>query len=178
MMPALAGTMLGAMTMLGSAPAMAADSQAQAATVAASATMAATPSPRAYVDVAASAALYSVEAARLAKTRARSAAVRNFAKSQEASGFGIGGQLSWAGRRVDALPGNRLTRTHQVMLDRLRRARDFDATYLAQQRDLIETMRTFHASYARSGGSATLRPVAQFGARRMAAQAAALRLVD
>nr|WP_279614781.1 DUF4142 domain-containing protein [Sphingomicrobium astaxanthinifaciens] len=138
----------------------------------------AAPSPHRFVDVAASAALYAVEAAKLAERRARNPRLRSLAKLQKDGGFGIGGQLSWAGRRVNALPDNVLTPEHQRMLDALKRARNFDALYLAQQQQLVPTMRAFHEDYAVRGGSATLRPVAQFSARKMAAQQLALARLD
>lgn len=138
----------------------------------------AAPSPHRFVDVAASAALYAVEAGRLAERRARDPRLRDLARMQKDGGFGIGGQLSWAGRRVNALPDNVLTREHDVMLARLRHARDFDASYLAQQERLVPEMRAFHEDYSHNGGSATLRPVARFGARIMAGQEQALARFD
>ena len=170
----LAGLML-----LGSFGLESASVPASAATLgsaSAAAAMATTP-PRS-VDVAAAAALYQVEAAKLAERRARSAKVKALAKAQMDNGYGIGGQLSWAGRRVNALPDNVLTREHQRMLDTLKRSANFDATYLAQARRLVPQMREFHESYATSGGSATLRPVAQFGARKMRDQEAALQRLN
>ncbi|MCJ8191407.1 DUF4142 domain-containing protein [Sphingomicrobium aestuariivivum] len=151
---------------------------ASAATMASAAAAAKATSPHRYVDVAASAALYQVEAAKLAERRARSSKVRALAKAQKDVGYGIGGQLSWAGRRVNALPDNVLTAKHQRMLDTLARSSNFDATYLAQAKALVPEMRQFHESYATSGGSATLRPVAQFGAAKMRDQEVALQRLN
>lgn len=128
----------------------------------------------AFVDVAASAALYAVEAGKLAQARSRDPAVRALAAMQVANGEGIGGQLSYAGRRVNALPDNTLTPHHRAMLSELQRAPDFDAAYLAQQQRMVPLMRKYHQDYAVRGGSATLRPVAQFSAEKLAEQEAAL----
>ncbi|WP_265587710.1 DUF4142 domain-containing protein [Sphingomicrobium arenosum] len=128
----------------------------------------------AFVDVAGSAALYAVEAAKLAQGRSRDPQVRALAALQGANGEGIGGQLSYAGRRVNALPDNVMTPQHEAMLEALRTASDFDATYVAQQQELVPVMRLFHQDYAVRGGSATLRPVAEFSAEKLAEQLRAL----
>lgn len=169
------GITAGAMVLAGCA-----SSQPAAAPVAAAAAPAAAINPGViltaarFVDVAASAALYAIEAAKLAETRSGNRDVRALAAMQKANGEGIGGQLSYAGRRVNALPDNVLTAQHQAMLDELRYARDFDATYLAQQQRMVPLMRQFHEQYARQGDSPTLRPVAEFSAEKLAAQERAL----
>ena len=131
-----------------------------------------------YVDLAASAALYAVEAAKLAETRARDRDIRDLARLQGQAGTAIGGQLAFAGPRVNAVPDNVLTAEHQAMLDALRTASDFDDLYLEQQKRLVPQMRALHENYAVIGGSATLRPVAEFGAGKMAAQAEAVKRAD
>ncbi|MCJ7420960.1 DUF4142 domain-containing protein [Sphingomicrobium astaxanthinifaciens] len=131
-----------------------------------------------FVDVAASAALYAIEAGRLAQARSRDPEVRALAALQVANGEGIGGQLSYAGRRVNALPDNEMTAQHRALLAALKSARDFDAAYLEQQQQMVPLMRRFHEDYAVRGGSATLRPVARFSAEKLAEQEALLERID
>ena len=116
-----------------------------------------------FVDLAASAALYSIEAAKLAEARSRDRGVLDVARMQRQAGEAIGGQLAFAGPRVDAVPDNELTPDHQKLLNTLRTASDFDRVYMAQQMQVVPQAQQLHHNYSVLGGSATLRPVAAFG---------------
>ncbi|MCM8558363.1 DUF4142 domain-containing protein [Sphingomicrobium sediminis] len=131
-----------------------------------------------YVETAASAALLAIAAADLAEQRSSDPQLRALAARQKDNAEGISGQLSYAGRRVDALPSNTLIREHQAMLDQLQNAADFDAAYVRMQQQLVPQVRAFHEDYAVRGGSATLRPVAEFSAEKLAEQEAVVEAID
>ena len=118
-------------------------------------------SPERYMAVAGSSALLSLRSAELARQRTRNPALRAFAANSIVEQGGIGAQLSFAGRRINLLPAASLLPAHQAMYDALAAAGDFDAVYLAQQRTVHEAAYSVHRSFARSGISATLRPVAR-----------------
>nr|WP_281376582.1 DUF4142 domain-containing protein [Sphingomicrobium lutaoense] len=126
------------------------------------------------MEMSASAALLAVRAAALAEQRSQDREVLALARLQKANGRGLAGQLSFAGRRLDLLPAARLLPHHRQSLDKLARARDFDAAYLAQQRRLIPFMLDIHRAYAERGRSPTLRPVAELGKQMLEAEARAL----
>jgi predicted outer membrane protein len=65
-----------------------------------------------------------------------------------------------AGRRLNLLPSAALDPEHQAMLDALNATSDFDNTYRAQQNIVLQEGVKLHSSYAKSGSSPTLRPVA------------------
>jgi putative membrane protein len=73
---------------------------------------------------------------------------------------GSAAQLSFAGRRLNLLPAARLLPRHQAMLANLEAAGDFDAVYRQEQVQAEREALTLNSSYAASGGSPTLRPVA------------------
>lgn len=118
-------------------------------------------SPERYMAVAASSALLSLRSAELAQQRARNPALRDFSANSIVEQGGIGAQLSFAGRRINLLPSGSLLPAHQAMYDALAATSDFDTAYLAQQRKVHEAAYSVHRSFARSGTSATLRPVAK-----------------
>jgi putative membrane protein len=118
-------------------------------------------SPERYMAVAGSSALLSLRSAELAQQRARNPALRAFAVKSIVDQRGIGAQLSFAGRRVNLLPGAMLLPAHQALYDELAASADVDATYRRQQRDVLTEAYAVHRSFARRGTSATLRPVAQ-----------------
>ena len=132
----------------------------------------------AFVEQAASAALFAIEAAKIAEARSADADVRRLAAMQREAGEAIGSQLSYAGPRVNAVPRNTLTPVHEAMLTDLRTTAEFDAAYLAQQKDFVRSMRAFHRDYAVRGGSATLRPVAEYGAGKLDEQLEAIDRAD
>jgi putative membrane protein len=73
---------------------------------------------------------------------------------------GLASQLSFAGRRLNLLPGASLLPQHQAMLDELAASSNFDQTYIRQQRAIHGAALSLHSDYARRGSSPTLRPVA------------------
>lgn len=135
-------------------------------------------STAAFMEMSASAALFSVRAANLAERRTRDREILSLARMQRANGRGIGSQLSYAGRRLDLLPAARLLPHHQLALDQLIRSRDFDRAYLEQQERIIPFMLEVHRTYAERGRSPTLRPVAQLASEMLEAEARAVAAVD
>ena len=87
----------------------------------------------------------------------------------------IGAQLSFAGRRLDLLPSAEIDARHQAMLDELRGASDFDATYKRQQSVVLAEAWALHRAYAVQGSSPTLRPVAAMAAPILGREVSALR---
>ncbi|WP_343345307.1 DUF4142 domain-containing protein [Sphingomicrobium sp. XHP0239] len=166
---------------IGAAAMLAACSSSGSSSVAASpvaATNVAALTAAGFVEQAASAALFAIEAARLAEVRSSDADVRRIARMQREAGEAIGSQLSYAGPRVNAVPRNTLVPAHEALLARLRAAPDFDDAYLEQQKDFVTSMRAFHRDYAVRGGSATLRPVADYGAEKLDEQLQAIERAD
>ena len=113
-----------------------------------------------YVANAASMDLLIIRSSELALQRTSMQRVRDFASMMVAAHQGTGAQLSFAGRRLNLLPSATLQTKHQMMLDELQRAADFDAVYRRQQRALHDEAVALHTSYAAAGASPTLRPVA------------------
>jgi putative membrane protein len=113
-----------------------------------------------YVAMASSIDLYQVKSAQLALERAHDPANRAFAERALSAHQGTSAQLSMAGRRLNLLPSAALDPEHQAMLDALNATSDFDNTYRAQQNIVLQEGVKLHSSYAKSGSSPTLRPVA------------------
>ena len=117
--------------------------------------------PATYVATAASIDLYAIKASQIALTRARGAALRDFARAEIGAHEGLGSQLSFAGRRLNLLPSAELQPEHQRMIQTLEFTNEFDATYRQQQIQVHEAALKLHSDFAASGESATLRPVAR-----------------
>ena len=132
-------------------------------------------SASAYVAMASSIDLYQVKAAQLALERAHNPANRAFAERALSAHQGTSAQLSLAGRRLNLLPTATLYPEHQAMLDALAATSDFDTIYRAQQNIVLQEGLRLHASYAKSGESPTLRPVAANAESVMRANLQALR---
>jgi putative membrane protein len=132
-------------------------------------------SAAAYVVSASSIDLFELKSAELALQRAQDPANRAFAERTLSAHQGTSAQLSLAGRRLNLLPSASIDPEHQAMLDALAATSDFDNTYRAQQRIVVEQGVKLHASYARSGGSPTLRPVAENAENVMRANLQSLR---
>lgn len=132
-------------------------------------------STAAYVAAASSIDLFEMKSAELALQRARDPANRAFASRVLSAHQGTSAQLSYAGRRLNLLPSASLNPAHQAMLDQLAAASDFDTTYRAQQRIVVEEGVRLHGGFARSGNSPTLRPVAENAENVMRANLQALR---
>ena len=132
-------------------------------------------SASAYVAMASSIDLYQVKAAQLALERAHNPANRAFAERALSAHQGTSAQLSLAGRRLNLLPTATLYPEHQAMLDALAATSDFDTIYRAQQNIVLQEGLRLHSSYAKSGESPTLRPVAANAESVMRANLQALR---
>jgi putative membrane protein len=132
-------------------------------------------SAAAYVAAASSIDYYEIQSAQLALERAQDPANRAFAQRTLTAHRGTSAQLSLAGRRLNLLPSANLTPEHQSMLEALKATPDFDNTYRAQQAILLRQGISLHGSFARSGKSPTLRPVASNAEQVMRQNASALR---
>jgi putative membrane protein len=73
---------------------------------------------------------------------------------------GLASQLSFAGRRLNLLPGATMLPQHQAMFEELAASTDFDRTYKRLQLAIHGAALSLHSNYAARGGSPTLRPVA------------------
>jgi putative membrane protein len=93
-------------------------------------------------------------------TRSRNINHRDFAAMMIRAHNGTSAQLSMAGRRLNLLPPATMLPRHQSMLAELSASADFDGTYHRQQIAVHEEALRLHSSYARTGASPTLRPVA------------------
>lgn len=121
-------------------------------------------SPALYFQLIAYSSLFAVRASELAATRASSAALRETAQRIAEDQRGVASQLSFAGRRLDLLPGATLPAPMAADLDRLQASTDFDSDYRRLVGDALERSLRAHQSFARSGASPTLRPVAEMAA--------------
>ena len=128
----------------------------------------------AYFAAASSSALFAVKSAELAMERSSDPEVLALARMRKQNGEGIAGQLSFAGRRLDMLPSAQLAPGDQARLDALAASTNFDADFMATQDVAVDETLRLHRSFATSGGSATLRPVAELGADLTAREDAAL----
>lgn len=135
----------------------------------------ATLSPADYVATAASIDLFVVRAAELALDRSGDYRIRALASQFAEEHRGLAGQLSFAGRRVDALPTARLLPREEQRLEWLRTQKPFDSTFIRQMMLTHEQSLELHAAFAARGSSATLRPVAANAERTEQAHLAALR---
>ncbi len=117
-------------------------------------------SPATYVSQAASIDLFVIRSSELALSRSSNAAIRDAATRLIESHRGTAAQLSFAGRRLDLLPGATLLPQHQVLLDQLVSSGDFDRAWLRIERSVHGEALALHSDYARRGTSPTLRPVA------------------
>lgn len=132
-------------------------------------------SAAAYVAMASSIDLYQVKSAQLALERAQDPANRALAERTLSAHQGTSAQLSLAGRRLNLLPSATLNPEHQAMLDALAATSDFDNTYRSQQNIVLQEGVRLHSSFAKSGQSPTLRPVAVNAENVMRANLQALR---
>jgi predicted outer membrane protein len=109
-------------------------------------------------------ALLVVRASELAAARASRSDTRALASRLKRDHLGIAAQLNMAGRRLNLLPSASMLMHDQLLFDGLSRAGDFDVAYRRTMRSAVENCMLDHATYARVGGSPTLRPVARFAA--------------
>ena len=134
-------------------------------------------SPQRFVALAGSQSLFSVRASEMAVSRVSDYRLRGVADDIAHSQLAIGAQLSFAGRRLDLLPSAELSARHQAMLDELRGAANFDATYKRQQSAVLDEAWALHRAYAVRGSSATLRPVSVMAAPILGREVNALRKI-
>lgn len=120
----------------------------------------AAPSPRAYVESAASADLFVVRASELALQRLGPGNVRRLAETLVRDHQGMSAQLSLSGRRINLLPPAALQPRHQARLAALQASGSFAGEYRRQMRAVHEELLRLHLSFAANGSSPTLRPVA------------------
>ena len=117
-------------------------------------------SPATYVAQANSIDLFVIRSSELALSRSSNSAIRDAANRLIAAHRGTSAQLSFAGRRLNLLPGATLLPEHQALFDELSSSGDFDRTWLRMQRSVHGAALALHSDYARRGTSPTLRPVA------------------
>ena len=98
-----------------------------------------------YIAQAASIDLFVVRSSELAQLRAVDPRLRNAANTLLAEHRGLASQLSFAGRRLNLLPGATLLPQHEAMLDELSASSSFDQTYLRQQRAIHGAALSLHA---------------------------------
>ena len=113
-----------------------------------------------YIAQAGSIDLFVVRASELAQQRSANSRLRNVANALMAGHKGLAAQLSFAGRRLNLLPGAAMLPQHEAMYDELAASGAFDQTYIRQQRAVHGAALSLHTDYARRGSSPTLRPVA------------------
>ncbi len=116
--------------------------------------------PAAYLATAASIDLLVIRASELALQRPLPANERRIATTLLQDHRGTSAQLSFAGRRLNLLPSATLLPRHQAMLNSLSHSRDFAAAYRRQQIAIQRDALRLHSSFAATGSSPTLRPVA------------------
>ena len=112
-----------------------------------------------YIAQAASIDLFVVRASELAQ-RSANPRLQSIANTLLAEHKGLASQLSFAGRRLNLLPGAAMLPQHEAMYDELAASGAFDQTYIRQQRAIHGAALSLHSDYARRGSSPTLRPVA------------------
>jgi len=113
-----------------------------------------------YIAQAASIDLFVVRASELAQQRSTNPRLRSIANELMEGHKGLASQLSFAGRRLNLLPGAAMLPQHEAMYDELAASGNFDQTYIRQQRAVHGAALSLHTDYARRGSSPTLRPVA------------------
>lgn len=121
-------------------------------------------SPAVYLALASNSSLFAIRASELALERSTSGAVRDAARAIIADQGGVGSQLSYAGRRLDLLPSATLPPEMAGDLERLRGAGDFETEYRRLVGAALARSLDAHQSFAATGASPTLRPVAEMAA--------------
>lgn len=117
-----------------------------------------------FVTSAALSDLFEVTAGRLASTRSKSAAVRDFGKQMENAHTQSTQQLQsvLAKAGVKTTPPTTLDKAHQALIDQLQNASDgdFDSLYLQQQDAAHRQAQILMQEYSTDGGDAALRKFA------------------
>lgn len=120
--------------------------------------------PAAYMQLAASSALFAVRASDLVARRTDNARIRQLAETIAQDQRGIGSQLNFAGRRLDLLPSSAMTSEQAADLARLEGADDIDGLYRQLMEPVLTRAAQAHSAFAARGSSPTLRPVARMAA--------------
>lgn len=118
-------------------------------------------SPADYVAAAAAIDLYVIKASELALQRSSAVRVREVATRLIAAHKGSSAQLSFGGRRLNLLPSAELTPQYRASLEQLYASAAFDRDYAQQMRAVHREAVALHSSYAASGSSPTLIPIAK-----------------
>ena len=113
-----------------------------------------------YVATSGSIELLILRSSELALQRSPAMRVREFATRMIEDHKGTSAQLSFAGRRLNLLPSAILQPREQSLLNSLAAASDFDPAYVRLQRTAHQELLAMDRSYASTGQSPTLRPVA------------------
>lgn len=132
-------------------------------------------SPQGFMTLAASQALFSIQASEIAVSRVSSSRLRAVADDVARDQLAISAQLTFAGRRLDLLPSAALEPRHRAMLDELRGAARFDSVYKRQMTEVLGDAYALHRAYAERGSSPTLRPVSAMAAPILGREVNALR---
>ena len=114
-----------------------------------------------YVTNASAIDLYVIKASELALQRSATVKVREVATRLIAAHNGSSAQLSFGGRRLNLLPSAELQPRHRALLEQLYSSAGFDADYARQMRAVHQEAAMLHSSYAASGTSPTLIPIAK-----------------
>jgi len=117
-------------------------------------------SPATYLAQAASIDLFVVRASELAELRSVDPRLRNVANELKVGHEGLAYQLSFAGRRLNLLPGATMLPQQQAMYDELAASTDFDRSFKRLLLAVHGAALSLHSNYAAHGDSPTLRPVA------------------
>lgn len=120
--------------------------------------------PAAYMQLAASSALFAVRASELVAERSSDAHVRSVARTIAQDQRGVGAQLNMAGRRLNLLPSARLNEAQAADLERLVNSPDVDGLYRQLVAPVLSRSLQAHSAFAARGSSPTLRPVARMAA--------------
>jgi putative membrane protein len=125
----------------------------------------ATPNARdAYVAMAGASDLFEIQSSQLARSRAQSPSVRDFAQMMIDHHTTTTAQLTAAARAAGMAPlVPTLLPMQATMMGKLQSASgaDFDRLYMSQQVQAHELALALHSNYARNGDTAALRAVAQ-----------------
>ena len=118
-------------------------------------------SPADYVAAAAGIDLYVIKASELAVQRSTAVRVREVANRLIAAHKGSSAQLSFGGRRLNLLPSAELTPQYRALLEQLYVSANFERDYAQQMRAVHQEAVKLHSSYAVTGSSPTLVPIAK-----------------
>lgn len=117
--------------------------------------------PADYVAAAAAIDLYVIKASEMALQRSSALRVREVAERLIVAHRGSSAQLSFGGRRLNLLPSAEIAPRYRGLLQQLAASADFDREYARQMKMVHDEAALLHSSYALSGTSPTLVPIAK-----------------